>query len=111
MADDKVEISLSKKDKISYAIYMKLKVFALNNINLDNTLVIISKIMKELNHHNVQGESKKQLCIQITILLINDFGEPWMQETFNEEMIGNIIENIYRSNLHRGKGKSNCVIF
>lgn len=111
MDQDKFEVSLSKRDKLTYAIYMKCKIYCLNNLTLDNLMVVTAKVMHEVNKEsNLLGVSKQNITKKIVLLLVDDFGEDWMQEMINEEFIDNLIENIYRSNLHRAKGKSNCII-
>ena len=111
---DPLEQSLSKRDKHMYAIYMKVKIYCLNEVTLQNILVIVCKVCHELNKIGpCLGVTKKDLCVKIIMLLLNDFGSEGLKELITEEFVENLIEEVYRNNLHRNfKPKnSGCVIF
>lgn len=106
----KNEITLNQQDKVTYKIYDKLKIYALNDVNLGNIHTLIVKCMRELNKSSsgkLYGFSKRRICLTVISLLIDEYGSDEVKAMFTEDVILQMIEAIYIQGYHR---KQNCTI-
>jgi hypothetical protein len=108
MEREKKEISIGKQDKTRYEIFMKAKIKYGNIIEESNFHSCVVFVMRELNKSSVKyGFSKKSLCEEILVLLLQEIGCPELVVRIGLEVLSATIEQIYLQNYHR-QGK--CII-
>lgn len=106
-------IIVTKHAKIIHKIYTKMHTLIRSSyglLNESNYTLILTQIMRQLNKHNIYGFEKKQLAVELTILLLDSTGCPDAASRFTVEVTISLIEMIYNYNMHRYKTNSKCII-
>ena len=77
----------------------------------ENMNFTIQIVMRELNKAGgLYGFEKKEICLQVLILLLDSIGLPHIISYYTAECIEELIETIYKSGFHRFKKIRKCII-
>lgn len=107
-----IEIPMTKLDKACNVIYLKMKTYLFNELNMQKVTIVIIKLCHEINKAGpLLGKTKRDTVVRLMLLLIEDFGDDFVKEHVTEEMIIDIIEMIYSNGYHRKVNtKGGCII-